>query len=98
MKEDKEKRQAENEQKKIHPDDKLNRQMAQQFVDYWEPKIGDKVQIRIFSSRFSFSWHIGKSLYPMCVDFDMSNEDFKAQVNFIIFKKTGVMIKTTGKP
>lgn len=83
-------------ERKQHPDFKLNERAGHWFVEFWQPKAGDKAVFQVIGDYLSISWqeNYGKSLpkFVQCVRFDMPHMSFRSEATHWL-EKVGVFIR-----
>jgi hypothetical protein len=73
------------EQKRLHIDFGINKEMAEWFCDFWQPKadlLKSKSRIQIIQNKLNISWsefHPYECRYAHEIKFDMSNDQFRHQ-------------------
>ncbi|MES2875405.1 MAG: hypothetical protein V4708_16900 [Bacteroidota bacterium] len=83
-------------ERKQHADFKLNEQAGYWFVEFWQPKAGDKAEFQVIGDYLSISWeeNHGRSIpkFVQCVRFDMPHSSFRSQVTYWL-EKIGVFVR-----
>jgi hypothetical protein len=74
---------SENIQRDPHEDREKNKQMSDWLVQFWSPKIGERVRLSSRSEVLDISWNKGPSGFADSITFDQPSKEFKQRVNSV---------------